>query len=113
MKPPEMVDSGFVPFTYAELDSVVYRELPANAAKLLMYLKMTCMLETKGALDMSTCQFGYTEAREYGFGNRTFFDSVKDLERNGFIDIVGAGGLGGDGHTTGKYRLADRWLTFR
>lgn len=103
----------FVPIFHDELESTAYRELPPSAAKLLPYFKRVCVKATRGAPDTSTLfGFTYTEAEKYGFARKTFSESIKALEKHGFIDIVSAGGLRGAGHTTSKYRLSNRWVTF-
>jgi len=103
----------FVPIFHDELESVAYRTLSANAAKLLPYFKRICVKATRGKPNETTIfGFTYSEAVKYGFARRTFSRAVQELQQHGFIDIAKVGGLRGAGHSCSQYKLSRRWVTF-
>jgi hypothetical protein len=103
----------FVALTWALLNSLAYKELRPSAAKMLPYFlgKVKLPQHDPGHL-RTTFSFSFREATNLGFAKKTFYEVIKVLMRNGFIDPVKKGGLRSSGQTPSVFRLSDRWLEY-
>lgn len=111
-KADSWITGGFVPITLEMINSQAYKELNGSALKALIL----CMRKVK---EMNRTErfkvifsLTYPEARKQGFCDATFWRSMKDLQRVGFIDCVMKGGLRCDRKTQSAYRLSLRWKSF-
>ncbi len=101
----------FVPLTWNLLHSAAYKNLAPSAAKALPYFigKVQRIPYKDPARYSTTIVLTYSEARTYRFGKTTFYNIIKSLMRNGFIDPVKKGGLRGGGLSSNNFTLSKRW----
>jgi len=113
------INGPFVPLLFAEQDSFAYQQLTGNSAKLYGYIKR--IVRTVGTkLKINTEQdvifdFTYSQAKKFGFSEKTFLRSLKDLWAKGFIGVVLIGGRTKSergGRVNSQYQLARYWQTY-
>jgi hypothetical protein len=105
----------FVPILGDELDSLAYRDLSGNAAKLYIYLKRAARnaAHIAGISERDAVfDFTYSEAKKYGFAERTLIRCLKELWAFGFLLVIERGGLRGTRRSNSKYQLCKYWKTF-
>lgn len=111
----------FVPMTWKMLNSEAYRKLPFASAKILPFFigKVKDFAFNDPARYETSFEFTYSEAKKrLGFGRSTFYKTLIDLIKYGFIDPVKKGGMRSYGNTSSKFKLSRRWenygtLTFK
>ena len=100
----------FVALTWNLLNSKAYKELSPSASKLLpFFLGKPKINQAYPACYEIEFEFTYSEARKYGFCNKTFSRCIRELMSKGFIDPVWKGGLRGDRKSSSKFRVSRRW----
>lgn len=103
----------FVALTWELLNSKAYKQLPHSAAKALPYFLGKARTDFRDPDRYEiTFPFTYSEANRYGLAKSTFYKTLQDLMKFGFIDPVSKGGLRGAGLTSSMFKLSKRWKDY-
>ena len=98
--------------------SEAYRTLPASAMWVLQRfhqkMKWTTMKrgrENYRIYERNGLRFPYSEARDYGWSDATFYRAIRALCDRGFIDIIHRGGAFGVSSFKdySTYSMSERW----
>jgi|GEM_PF-5961798 len=113
------IDGPFTPITNTEQDSVAYKELTGNAAKIFHRMvrvarTVALKLGSKSVHDVQF-DFTYSEAKRHGFSESTTRRALQNLWEKGFISVIQIGGRTASkdcGRMSSKYSLAKFWQTY-
>lgn len=104
---------GFVALTWDILNSKAYKSLTPSAAKILPYFLGKPKIHPKEPTFYSKeFDLTYSEANNYGFSSSTYARCIEELTQKGFIDPVRKGGLRGEGKSSNKYKMSNRWIDY-
>ena len=113
------IDGQFTPILHDIQDSVAYKEISGNAAKL--YLRMERVARTVSHnmdcnLNAAQFNFTYSEAkRVLGFSESTTRRCLRQLWEKGFISVIKIGGVTASdkrGRMSSIYQLCGNWKTY-
>ena len=103
----------FVQLPWEVLNSNAHIELKHSAKGLLPHLYGKARYDYKNPdRYVDVFDFSYKEAKKFGYSSSTYYDGVKQLRANGFIDKVRQGYSHGENKATNLYRISDRWKKF-
>lgn len=113
------IGGPFVPLLNEELDSKAYQQLTGNSAKLYGYIKRIARIvgtKLKVTAERDVIfDFTYSEAKKFGFSEKTFLRGLKDLWSKGFIGVVRIGGRiksENGGRVNSQYKLTAYWKSY-